>query len=182
MATKIPQDVTREDRLVGPLTLKQFLYVLGGASIIFIAYQYYALQYLFFIEFAVISIIAGTISIAFAFVKVNGRPFGLFAANAMKFWTNPKLRTWHKEPREATPAITAHGTDVKDTKTEIAERHSGKEFQTQREKLSHLLDTGGTMKLEDADAVTSHITNLNASPSPINEAGLDVEDVLAEGE
>ncbi|MBU2634752.1 MAG: PrgI family protein, partial [Nanoarchaeota archaeon] len=50
MRIKIPQGVTKEDKLVGPLTLKQFLYVLGGASVIFIAYQYYARAFLYFTE------------------------------------------------------------------------------------------------------------------------------------
>ena len=47
MAVKIPQNIDKEDKLVGPLTLKQFLYVLGGAGVTFIAYQGYVQYFLF---------------------------------------------------------------------------------------------------------------------------------------
>ncbi|PIR99089.1 hypothetical protein COT87_01310 [Candidatus Collierbacteria bacterium CG10_big_fil_rev_8_21_14_0_10_44_9] len=182
MPAKIPQDVTREDRLVGPLTLKQFLYVLAGASIIFIAYQYYALQYLYLIEFAVISLIVGSFTIAFAFSKVNGQPFGIFIANLFKFWLADKQRIWHKEPREKVATIKVSAEDLKDTKSELQERKQGKEVQSQLEKLSRVLDAGGTIKPEYQDVITTQVNNLNPSPSAVNETGLDVEDVLAENE
>jgi len=182
MPAKIPQDVTREDRLVGPLTLKQFLYVLAGASIIFIAYQYYAMQYLYGIEFVLISLVAGSLSIAFAFSKVNGQPFGVFIVNLFKFWLANKQRVWHKEPRELVETIKVSATDIKDTKSELQERKQGKELQSQLEKLSRVLDAGGTIKPDDQEAVTTQVNNLNENPSSVNEAGLDVEDVLAENE
>src|SRR3990172_5982558 len=100
MAAKIPQDVTREDRLIGPLTLKQFLYVLGGAALVFIAYQYYTRKYLYFTEFVLISLVAVALSVSLAFIQINGRPFGLFALQLWHFWTSPKQAVWHKEPRQ----------------------------------------------------------------------------------
>jgi hypothetical protein len=36
----VPQFIEVEDKIFGPLTLKQFLYVIGGAGIVFIMYAF----------------------------------------------------------------------------------------------------------------------------------------------
>jgi len=176
MPTKIPQDVTREDKLVGPLTLRQFLYILGAAGLIFIAYQYYALQYLYFIAFILISLLIALLALALAFAQINGRPFGVFLLNVLHFLLGDRSLIWHKESRDVVTAIKVHATDLKDTKTELQERKSGKQIKMQIEQLANVLDTGGTMK-PDISVTTSTISNLNASPAPSAEP-VDVEDVL----
>lgn len=176
--TKIPQGVTKEDKLVGPLTLKQFLYTLAGASIIFIAYQYYALQYLYFLEFILISFVAGALAIALAFVKINGRVFSIFLGNLARFIFVPKKRSWYKEPEHILPKLKIKSQDVKDTKSEVKERKSGEQFKMQIEKLANILDAGGTMSTNTGDAITNQITNIAESSLSINEDRLGVEDIL----
>jgi hypothetical protein len=73
-------------------------------------------------------------------------------------------------------AIKVHATDLKDTKTELQERKSGKQIKMQIEQLANVLDTGGTIK-PDISVTTSAISNLNASPAPSAEP-VDIEDVL----
>ena len=181
MAAKIPQDVTREDKLVGPLTLRQFLYVLGGASVIFIAYQYYALNYLYFVEFILIAFIIGPAALALAFAQINGRPFGVFLINLFRFATLSKTYHWRKEPRDLLPAVKVSADDLKDTRTELQERKDGKEFKMQIEKLAYLLDTGGTMSPENEDAITTQVANLQTNQTVIPQPE-NVEDVLIDSE
>ena len=183
MAVKIPQNVLIEDKLVGPLTLKQFLYLLGGGSIIFIAYQYYAKFYLYLIEFVLISLVAAFLTIAFAFAKVNGRPFSIFVQNLFKFIFVPKVRSWHKEPRHYVKAIKIKADDIKTTKEELHERKKPGEFKTQIEKLANILDTGGRINENDADAITTQVANIEA-PTQVSEPekALGVEDVLKDTE
>lgn len=180
MTAKIPQNVTREDRIVGPLTIKQFLYVLAGSSIVFIAYQYYSRQFLFFTEFVVISFIAATLTLALAFAKVNGQPFGVFLINLAKFITIPKNRIWYKQPRDALDTIKVKATDIKDTTDEIKERQSGQDFKMQIEKLASILDTGGTINPNDRDAITDQISNLPTSEAQLTDADFSVEDIFRE--
>jgi len=181
MGAKIPQNVTREDKLVGPLTLKQFLYVLGGVSIVFIAYQYYARMYLYFAEFAVISFFVAALTLALAFASINGRPFGLFAIHLFQFLTSQRDRVWQKEPRYILDTIKVKADDIKDTKSEIEERkQSGKDFKTQLEKLAGILDSGGTMSADYQDAITNQISNLPSAENKLDENQLGVEDVLSE--
>lgn len=177
MSAKIPQNVLIEDKLVGPLTLKQFLYVLGGGGIIFIAYQYYIRLYLYFIEFVIISLIVGLLTIAFAFIKINGRPFVVFVQNLIKFTFTPKIRHWKKESRKRVKAIKVSAADIKSTKDEIKERQSPGEFKTQIEKLATILDTGGRINEQDADAITTQIVSIDA-PTTEPEQDLEVEDIF----
>ncbi|MFA5010120.1 MAG: PrgI family protein [Patescibacteria group bacterium] len=178
MGAKIPQDVTREDKLVGPLTLKQFLYILGAAGIDFIVYQSYALGYLYFPEFLLLAVIVTLFSLALAFMNVNGRPFGVFLLNLLHFSTTGHNLAWYKEPRDVVAAIKIKASDLKDTKTEIQERQSGKQIKMQIEQLASVLDTGGTIE-QNNTSVTAPISNLNASSAPTIETE-DVEDVLAD--
>lgn len=183
MSAKIPQNVTIEDKLVGPLTLKQFLYILAAAAIVFIAYQYYIRLYLYFIEFVFISFIVTTLSLMLAFGKVNGRPFGIFLINWIKFLFSKKTRSWKKEPREFVKDIKVRAKDIKSTKEELKERQSNQEFKTQIEKLATILDTGGRISENDADAITNQISNITEAPSKTEpEQNLGVEDILEDTE
>lgn len=175
MGAKIPQDVTREDKLIGPLTLRQFLYLLGGGGIVFIVYQSYASQYLYFAEFLAIAMVIGILAFGLAFGMVNGRPFGVFLINLFRFFTNTKNLLWRKELRTKVAAIKAIGSDIKTTKDEAQDRKSGKQLKTQIEQLANILDTGGTIESDKA-AMSAPITAIVA-PLTHTEPP-DVEDVL----
>jgi len=175
MAVKIPQNIDKEDKLVGPLTLKQFLYVLGGTGITFIAYQSYLQYYLFAHEFFIIAIIAAILSLALAFLKINGLPFILFLGNLLSFIFVRKTRLWRKADTldqsvplaKTEPATEEITNETTPTKSEL-------------EKLATVLDTGGTM---DADNTTPtrEISTLPANKKVDNsliEQELGVEDIF----
>lgn len=175
MSAKIPQDVTREDRLVGPLTLRQFLIILGGGSVVFIAYQYYSKFYLYLAEFVAITFVASLLTIAFAFAKINGLPFGQFMANFFHFLLSPKRRLWNKEDREVMPT---HLQNIP-TKDSASASHNKSTNESQLELLAHVLDTGGKINENtpiDTNRIGSVAENSDAIAEPI------VEDILEEVE
>lgn len=175
MSAKIPQDVTREDRLIGPLTLRQFLFVLGGGSVIFIAYQYYSLRYLYLIEFALISFIFGTLALAFAFAKINGLPFGAFMSHLFEFLLSPKRRRWAKEDEEVlTIADSTLPTQIKNSD----EQKDKTTNESQLELLAKVLDTGG--KMDENTANANRIGTISADTTTVAEPV--VEDVLEDTE
>jgi len=177
MAVKIPQDVTREDRLIGPLTLKQFLYVLMGSGVVFVAYEAYANYYLFFHEFVIIAIIAISIAAAMAFAQVNGQNFPTFLGHLYHFAFMPKRVIWHKDPRAEMPNLKITATDLKDTKSEAEEHKAGAATTSAIEHLATVLDTGGTIKAEQPE-VSAPINNLNFVTPGSQFKDLDVEDIL----
>ena len=181
MATaKIPQDVTREDRLFGPLTLRQFLALLLASGLIFVVYQGYASQYLYFAEFAILSSIIGIIALAWAFAKINGRPFPIFLVNLLHFMSTPKQWGWVKEDLTTMAPIKISAADIKSTRTEVTERKSGKVVKMQIEQLANVLDTGGTMNTGRDAIVDSQVRDMNAPAIQVASEPLDVEDILSE--
>lgn len=92
MQFQIPQFIETEDKIVGPLTLRQFIY-LGVAGFV-IVILYYAVQaWLFFILTALV----GGLTLSLAFLKINGRPFHVVALSAFSFYWNPQTYVWRPE-------------------------------------------------------------------------------------
>jgi hypothetical protein len=178
MGAKIPQDVTREDKLVGPLTLKQFLYILGTAGLVFVAYQYYSVGFLYLHEFIILSALISIFGLMLTFAQINGRPFAIFLLNLSRFATTNHRQIWIKEPRNLVAAIRIKADDIKDTRAELADRKSGKAVKMQIEHLANILDTGGTMT-EGKNEVMSNNVNTFSPAAPADTEPADVEDVLA---
>jgi hypothetical protein len=95
MQYQVPQFIEIEDKIFGPLTLKQFLYTGGGAAIGFIFWMTTP---------KIIAILVGGPLVAFflaaAFYKVNGRPFLVFIEGAIKYALSSKLYIWKKTEKK----------------------------------------------------------------------------------
>lgn len=92
---QVPQFIEVEDKIIGPLTLKQFMYLAVGGALLFILYFF--LQ--FFLWFFAALIIA-PLALALAFLKINGRPFIYFIMSVITFIFKPKLYLWKKTERQ----------------------------------------------------------------------------------
>lgn len=97
---QVPQFIAIEDRIIGPLTLKQFLYLLGAAAIGLLGWSF--LHPALFLVFAVPP--AGLL-VAMAFVRVSGRPLPTVFFSAVNYYLKPRLYLWRKiEERKKPPA------------------------------------------------------------------------------
>lgn len=96
MQYQVPQFIEIEDKIFGPLTFKQFAYVVGGGAMCFLAFKFLPI----YISILII-IPVGGFSLALAFYKVNNRPFILTVESAVKFFFSKKLYLWHKATRSA---------------------------------------------------------------------------------
>lgn len=96
MRYQVPQFIDVEDKIFGPLTLKQFIYLAGGAGLGFLIYR--ALPTIISLPIALLVIGFG---VALAFYKPDGhRPFIFVLEQATKYVFNPKLYVWHKTPKK----------------------------------------------------------------------------------
>jgi len=93
MRFQVPQFIEVEDKIIGPLTLKQFIYLAGGAGISFILWQALPLP----LAVLFIAPIAG-LSLALAFYKVNERPFIRVLESGFRYVASNKLYLWRKKP------------------------------------------------------------------------------------
>lgn len=95
MQYQVPQFIEIEDKIFGPLTFKQFLYVGGGAALGFIFWTMFP---------KIIAIIIGAPVVGFfmaaAFYKVNGRPFLMFVEGVIKYQLSSKLYIWRKTEKK----------------------------------------------------------------------------------
>ncbi len=88
----VPQFIDKEDKILGPITVRQFLICIGATFAAFIEYRILTLPY-FIAMFIPTAGLAGV----FAFLRVNGQPFHIFFINFLQTTVRPKLRVWHKE-------------------------------------------------------------------------------------
>lgn len=91
MNYSVPQFVEIEDKVIGPLTVKQFLYLVAGGVFLLIAWQFADLEL-----FILLAILTAAVVVPFAFIKVNGRPFQIYLFSMIRYMTRPKLWLWVK--------------------------------------------------------------------------------------
>ncbi|NCN08122.1 PrgI family protein [Candidatus Parcubacteria bacterium] len=94
MRFQVPQFIEVEDKIFGPLTFKQFIYVVGGGAVAVI---------LFTLLPKFLAIIISTpivlFALALAFYKVNNKPFIDIVEAFFKYSLTNKLYIWKKEDK-----------------------------------------------------------------------------------
>lgn len=93
MQFAIPQFVEVEDKVIGPLTVRQFLFLVAGGIFLLICWSLADLSLFIFL-----TVITVAVTGSFAFVKINGRPFQIFLVSVFQFFSKPRLRVWFREP------------------------------------------------------------------------------------
>lgn len=88
----VPQFIEVEDKIFGPITTRQFIILLAAGLMIFVSFRVFDTAL-----FALIAGVIGIITIAFAFIKVNGQVFHLFLINIIQTLKRPAIRVWHKD-------------------------------------------------------------------------------------
>lgn len=92
MQFQIPQFIETEDKIIGPLSIRQFIY--ACATIGSVMLLYFVLQtWLWLIFSALILSVGGS----FAFVTVNGQSFSKIVFYAAQFYWKPQTYVWQPE-------------------------------------------------------------------------------------
>lgn len=92
MRFEVPQFIEIEDKIFGPLTWRQFIYVGGGGGV--------AVALFFtapFIVFALIGIPIAGLTFLLGFYPVNNQPFSVFLEAAVNYLRGAKLYLWRKK-------------------------------------------------------------------------------------
>lgn len=134
MQFKVPQNIDLEDRIVGPLTLIQFLYLIGGGLLVYVLYQAIGLSSL--AAFLILAIPLAALALSLAFLKIQDRPLSHFILAGLTFLGRPKLRLWQRTGEEY--AVFTEPPAVKKEATNIEKKSLGK---SELEMLAQTLDT-----------------------------------------
>src|SRR3990167_9730282 len=87
----VPQFIDIEDKIIGPITTRQFIITLVTGFFIFLSYRLSD-----FSLFIVLTVIWSLIGGSLAFIRINGRPFHFFLLNLVQTLRRPRLRIWNK--------------------------------------------------------------------------------------
>lgn len=92
MRFDVPQFIEIEDKIFGPFTWKQFIYLAGGGGMGLILF-FVAPFWIFFIFGVPLIILASLL----AFYPVNNRPFSSFLESMVNYYSNARNYRWRKE-------------------------------------------------------------------------------------
>lgn len=95
MRFDVPQFIDVEEKVFGPLTFRQFIYLLGGGGTIYILTRLVPLYVAI-----ILAVPIGLFALALAFYKINERPFINMLESAFTFLIRNKLYIWKKEKKE----------------------------------------------------------------------------------
>ncbi len=92
MQFNVPQFTDVEDKIFGPLSLKQFLLFIGGGVIIFFLWYLFQLWVVIIVAVPLVGFL-----LAMVFVKINGRSFFSYSTAWFSYLTNPRIFIWKKK-------------------------------------------------------------------------------------
>jgi hypothetical protein len=91
MQFKVPQFLDIEDKIFGPFTFRQFVYLAGGGGLCFVFFRILG----FWWGAIPILLVAGLV-LALAFYRPNSKPFISMLESAFKYFFQNKLYIWEK--------------------------------------------------------------------------------------
>jgi len=92
MQFTVPQFLDVEDKILGPITVRQFIILLVDGIVLAVVWKLSDLAL-----FAVFALFLGGGGLVLAFVKINGQPFHYFLLNFLQTLKRPTLRVWQKK-------------------------------------------------------------------------------------
>jgi|GEM_PF-6274449 len=137
MAThKVPQDVEAEDKLIGFLSLKQFLFAIAFAICCYLAY---AILTTFNPFLAILMLPLILLFGVLAFWQRREQPIETYLSAMFRFYTKPHVRKWNQEGSYDMVEITIPPKQVKN----YTDSRTQGQVQSQLGQLSQVMDSRG---------------------------------------
>ncbi len=147
---KVIQDVESEDKLIGPLTVKQVFYALIGAAIIFVGWLIGKKTS----HYAMIPFIAGALPLLFLAIPLGrDQPNDVWLFARLNFMLRPKKRLWSQTGNSYKPLIIKKGSE--EVKANLTDGRTVEEIRTQVRDLSNILDSQSPYIKSEAEAAKS---------------------------
>lgn len=91
MLFNVPQFIDVEDKIAGPLTVKQVLWLIGMGAVLFIVWTFFDTPTFFALSVPIVIIFA-----LFAFYRPYNQSFLMFVVHGVTFFFRPKVYTWDR--------------------------------------------------------------------------------------
>lgn len=132
---KVPQDVEADDKLIGPFSFRQFVYLLIAAGLTAMAVGLFQL----FPLLAIIPVPPILLLLALALPLKKDQPMETYLAAIVSFYLKPRKRIWTPGQRESTILITAPKIVEEVRKRDISEEEATHRLSF----LANVVDSGG---------------------------------------
>jgi hypothetical protein len=152
---KVPQNVEAEDKIIGPLTLKQFIYALIG---IFYALIIFAALHTIIPVMLLVGAPPTLLMLLLAFYTRDGQNFEQLLIAMVGFFGNSRKRVWYKEE-----VVESFHIEPKPVVIEQTQRNPA-EVRSQLEHIASMVDSRGWEHSVSTDATLVQPTN-PASPA-----------------
>ncbi|MEA3272289.1 MAG: PrgI family protein [Patescibacteria group bacterium] len=137
----VPQFIEVEDKIIGPITTRQFMILLATGLLVALTFRLATFTLFIFLGLTELSI-----GIVFAFVKINGQPFHYFVLNLLQTSLRPALRVWNKLlTRAEVTALVKVPPPPPPKEKPVKERLTTSKLS----ELSLIVNTGGAYKPEE---------------------------------
>ena len=142
MQFSVPQFIDVKEKIFGPLTLTQFIYLASGGGLCFLLFQVLEIGLFIVVAFPIM-----LIAVMLAFYKYKGMPFSKFILVSLRLIRRPRVRVWKR--------VVEQVSSKKEEEAKRAKEVSVKKLVPEKsslEKLSYVLDTeGGALLHEEAE-------------------------------
>ena len=95
MQFQVPQFLDVEDKIIGPFTIKQFLYLAGGIGMGYLSYRFIPWVGL------VLGMLLAGFGAALAFYKFNNKPFIFLIESAFNYMNSTRFYLWKRREKLA---------------------------------------------------------------------------------
>ncbi len=151
----VPQFIDVEAKILGPITMRQFVITLVGGFGVVILYKIFGMS----LSFILLAFLIVVVMVLFGFYKVNGRPFHMFLVSVLESATKPSVRVWVPFVDNVQMSGKAD-FDLHQAKRETTEEMIKKiNSKSRLKELTLIVDTGGIYKESPTFRVRSNIMN-----------------------
>lgn len=175
MQYKVPQNIDQEDKILGPLTFVQFIYVLIGGAIVILSLALFDTAL-----FLLISIPTIILTACFALIKVQDQPFSRFFVAFLHYIRRPKRWIWQDAEDEVQQQISEANAaqtkqqSKKNKKQDIASPATAKPqatvVQAAPKRAMDMVGTRPVSSPKTAQTTTVAQTTTTPIPTPQNQA------------
>lgn len=165
MQYKIPQNISIEDKIVGPLTLRQLIILAIGFGISYVLFAILSKLYELNILEYIIILIPALFAAAVALIKINNLRLSKFIILFLEFAIKPKRRMWDHRGISSIvlPDLSEDQAEPEKAADEAVEMEEKAKKAANLKDLSQVLDSGGFEHLdqiEHGDIDDSHDDDL----------------------
>ena len=173
---KVPQDVEADDKLLGPFSFRQFVYLLIAGGCVALAVALFQL----FPLLAIIPILPALFFIVLALPLKKDQPMETYLAAIISYYLKPRTRIWLPGQRESTISITAPKVVDDDRTRDI----TGEEATHRLSFLADIVDTEGYAIKNNSTQVSDEVVaEANAADDMFETMHFDnLEDTIAKDE